>query len=1271
MEDLLFAPAHSVRRRRTPTTRKLHVADKFTGDGSTALFGALIAHEDRAQRAWLLRYVIRWTLHLFLASVFVQAAPLSPTRAANPLTGLPANFIDEAIVTGLLSPRAFAFTPDGRILIVERGTATSTDINVAGLRVFKNGALLPTRAYNFSVCGDGERGLLGLTLDPGFASNGYIYVYYTRPGSPTRCGYNTYSNGQPGPRNRIARLTLVGDVVSGTEKVLVDNIPSDSGIHNAGDLHFGADGYLYASVGNSNLESPLAPSTQPMSQDVTRLAGKILRILPSDVDPDGYTTSGNPFDTAPGAWKCGPLANLPPPLPGSGSGPCKEIFAYGLRNPFRFAIQPGASVPFAGDVGGGAWEEVDEIIAGGNYGWPNREGPCGAGVLCQPPYTQPPGLQNPIYAYSHGTVGGGAAIIVGDFYRGPLMPYPQQYWDNLFLADFVFGWMRRIVRDPSGVWSAPEPYFATGGEGLVGLRMGPDGNLYYLTTPNDQSANSELRRIRYQAADSSPPLAQIAVSPSGAAPGQPFTFSAAGSHDPGNHVPLTYEWNFGDGSVMSGTDLITVTHTYVSGPPKAMTATLTVVNSVDLASTPVTATVYANDPPPTATIDLTNTTSPTRTLYYAGDTWAFATGDARDGGGQPIPPGNLSWEVRFHHQQHSHPFLSGLVGAQGVFTPSTNIETDPVQWYRVTLTVRDALGQTSSIVRDVLPATATVTLDTNPSGGLVTVVGFGTNPGPWSVTRVVGINIGISVPSPQQIGSQTYTFASWSNGGAQSQNISVPPNGGTYTAAMSSSAPGASPTPTATRSPTASPTAGSPVTTTITAPVAAASDDVNQDGSSFDSGSASVWLGTGASTTSSYTGLRFTNLAIPAGATINSARLQVYSNQTQWLRVSMSLAAEAIGNSPAFSASSLPSQRTLTTRKVVHSSDTQWLANTWYDLDEIAPILQEVVSRADWQSGNSLSLILTGTGGAWGRKFVTSLDASPITAPKLIINFTSSVPTSSPSATAPPANTATSAPSATRTTAPTATATRTATQAPVATATSTRAPTATATNRPSSTPTATATRTQLASATSTRTATRTATKSATPTPTPTATPVAPTTVTLTVQIGASANDANQDGSSFDSGSASVWLGTGASTTSSYAGLRFPNLAIPAGATINSARLQVYSNQTQWLRVSMSLAAEAIGNSPTFSGSSLPSQRMLTTRKVVHSSDTQWLANTWNGLDEIAPVLQEVVSRPDWQSGNSLSIILTGTGGAWGRKFVAGFDGSALNAPKLVVVYTTP
>ncbi|HMN61251.1 MAG TPA: PQQ-dependent sugar dehydrogenase, partial [Anaerolinea sp.] len=382
-------------------------------------------------------------------------------QGASSLT-LPPGFIDETVVTGLLSPRAFVFTPDGRILIAERGSAASADINFASVRVFKNGALLPDRAVTLDVCGDGERGFLGLALDPNFAANGYVYVYYTRQGpSPAICTYGTYTAGQPGPRNRISRLTMVGDSIDpASEKILVDNMPSDSGIHNAGDLHFGADGYLYASVGNSNLESPLPGSTVPISQDLTRLGGKILRILPDNAAPNGYRTDGNPFDLAANAWRCGPLANPP----GSGSGPCKEIYAYGFRNPFRFTIQPGTSTPFAGDVGGGVWEEVDQVDGGGNYGWPVREGPCPGGVVCDPATQTPvPGMTDPIYYYAHSTINANvdSAVIAGDFYTGSA--YPPEYQGNLFIADYVRGFVRRLVFDAQAhTWSALAPDFATG-----------------------------------------------------------------------------------------------------------------------------------------------------------------------------------------------------------------------------------------------------------------------------------------------------------------------------------------------------------------------------------------------------------------------------------------------------------------------------------------------------------------------------------------------------------------------------------------------------------------------------------------------------------------------------------------------------------------------------------------------------------------------------------------------------------------------------------------
>ena len=134
-----------------------------------------------------------------------QSLPIA--QGASPLT-LPAGFIDEQFVGGLHSPRAFVFTPDGRILIATRGSATSDDINYGSIRVFKNGVLLPTPAFTFDICGDGERGLLGLALDPDFDTNGYVYAYYTRP-APTDpwCGLN---RGAAGPRNRVSRVTMSG-----------------------------------------------------------------------------------------------------------------------------------------------------------------------------------------------------------------------------------------------------------------------------------------------------------------------------------------------------------------------------------------------------------------------------------------------------------------------------------------------------------------------------------------------------------------------------------------------------------------------------------------------------------------------------------------------------------------------------------------------------------------------------------------------------------------------------------------------------------------------------------------------------------------------------------------------------------------------------------------------------------------------------------------------------------------------------------------------------
>ena len=693
------------------------------------------------------------------------------TQSLPPLS-LPAGFADQVVVSGLYAPRAFEFAPDGRIFILQLGSPSSPDINFGSVRVFKNGALLPAAALTLNICGDGERGLLGIALDPNFTTNGYLYLYYTRQSaSGAPCAYNTFANNQPGPRNRVSRFTMSGDTIDpASEVVLIDNISTDSGIHNAGDLHFGADGDLYISVGDSNAQ----PSP---AQNLARLNGKILRILPSP-GPGGYTTPGNPFNVTSGAWYCG--ANPP----GTSTGPCREILAYGLRNPFRFSIEPGTSNPFVGDVGGGAWEEIDQVVPGGNYGYPIREGPCPGGVLCSLP--QPPsGYNDPIYYYPHQVLNANvdSAVIAGPFYTGT--GYPAEYRNTLFFADFVQGWIKRLVYDSTaGQWHAID--FGTGGRGLIGLRIGLDTDLYYLTFVSESQATNEIHRIHYQLGTNQPPVAQISAAPSGGPLSTLFTFSAAGSVDPDGNLPLTYHWDFGDGTTLSSASAVSPTKKYSTAGPKVVTLTVTDSGAPSRTSPPVSVTVHPGDNPPTAAITVSNATAPGRGLYYAGDTWSFSVAGANDD--HPLPANAFSWDVVFHHRTHTHPFLSGIQGSSGQFTIPVSGETDPVVWYRVVLHVTDSVGQVTDVYQDVNPTTVQINLKTNPAGGSVILEGQ-THPTPCGVVRVVGIHTSLDVPSPQLIGGKNYGFSGWSNGGSKAQNLSVPAGGATYTASFTLAAP--------------------------------------------------------------------------------------------------------------------------------------------------------------------------------------------------------------------------------------------------------------------------------------------------------------------------------------------------------------------------------------------------------------------------------------------------------------------------------------------------
>jgi glucose/arabinose dehydrogenase len=292
--------------------------------------------------------------------------------------------------------------------------------------------LLSTPFGSLTVDSSGERGLLGIAFDPNFASNNYVYLYYTVSTSPIH--------------NRVSRFTAAGDTaVPGSETIILelDNLSSATN-HNGGAIHFAPDGKLYIGVGEN--------ANGANSQTLSNLLGKILRI-----NADGTIPTDNPFyNTA--------------------TGNNRAIWALGLRNPFTFTFQPGTTRLFINDVGQSTWEEINDGIAGSNYGWPTTEGP-----------TSNPSFRSPIYYYGHGTTNTtGCAIVGGAFYNPPVPQFPSSYIGKYFFADLCGGWIR--VFDPI---AGTATGFATSIVNPVDLHVGPDGALYYLA----QGSGGQVFRV--------------------------------------------------------------------------------------------------------------------------------------------------------------------------------------------------------------------------------------------------------------------------------------------------------------------------------------------------------------------------------------------------------------------------------------------------------------------------------------------------------------------------------------------------------------------------------------------------------------------------------------------------------------------------------------------------------------------------------------------------------------------------------------------------------
>ena len=238
---------------------------------------------------------------LLVASIAIPVVGSGPATIVE-ATALPG--FSDVQVASLGASTGIVGMPDGTVMVL---------VQSGSVRLIRNDALLPTPALTLAIspCNGGERGLLGVALDQDFRANGFVYLYYTRPrpGAPGGCV------------NRASRFTMSGDTIDpASENVLVDDISSNAGNHNGGDLEIGGDGYLYISVGDAGADPRADSSPNNAAQDLSLLNGKILRVVPSTGDP----APGSPI-SGPGTASCRVRGNVP----STPTTPCQELYAWG------------------------------------------------------------------------------------------------------------------------------------------------------------------------------------------------------------------------------------------------------------------------------------------------------------------------------------------------------------------------------------------------------------------------------------------------------------------------------------------------------------------------------------------------------------------------------------------------------------------------------------------------------------------------------------------------------------------------------------------------------------------------------------------------------------------------------------------------------------------------------------------------------------------------------------------------------------------------------